>query len=199
MVVNTEKESIDNNRKHDNVLKCLRLHYSKTLESETIYWLNWNDFCVGVYEQSLNFDPLLLLMTKIIRSLPLLNLLIEFIDDDRDKQIHDKECRHENVEYVEETDGGEVLLPRRLIISNCINGRKHHIRPHFERGNFKECHHRNEDVIVAVEWLNPYPLHLLRLNDHTRQIFMRQRIRLIPHICILQRLFAYRLHISKSV
>ena len=97
MVVNTEEESIDNNGKHDNVLKCLRLHYSKTLKSETIYWLNWNDFCVGVYEKSLNFDPLLLLMTKIIRSLPLLNLLIEFINDDRDKQVHDKECRHENV------------------------------------------------------------------------------------------------------
>jgi hypothetical protein len=50
MVIDTKEECIDNNGEHDEVLEGLRLHYTETLESEAVNWLDWNNLGVCMYK-----------------------------------------------------------------------------------------------------------------------------------------------------
>lgn len=109
MVINTQEHSVNDNSKHHKILEGLRLYYSETLKPKTIDRLHWNNFWISVHQESLYFDPLLLLVAEVITSLPLLNLLVEFINDNRNKQVHDEESCHENVHYVEQTSGGSMF------------------------------------------------------------------------------------------
>ena len=83
-----------------------------------------------MYKESLDLDPLLLLITEIVRSLSLLNLLVEFIDDNRNEQVHNEEGRHENVHDEDERDRVRVVQLWRLVVAYAINRLVHHARPH---------------------------------------------------------------------
>jgi hypothetical protein len=77
------------------------LHDLKALKSETVNWLNWNNFGLSVHKQSLNFDPLLLLFCKIVGALSFLDFIIELINNNRNEQIHDEESGKEDVNDVQ--------------------------------------------------------------------------------------------------
>ena len=49
-------------------------------------------------KKSLDLDPLFLLFCEIMRSLSLFNFTYEFINDNRDEQIHDEESSDENID-----------------------------------------------------------------------------------------------------
>ena len=74
-------------------------------------------------------------------TLSLLNFFIEFIDNDGNEQVHNEECRHENID--DENDGYTQILHvlHPLVNSDTIDGIKHHVRPHFECRDLEECNH----------------------------------------------------------
>ena len=80
------------------------MHYSEALKSKAVDWLDWNDLWIGVHKKSLKLYPFFLLITEVIGTLPLLNLFVELIDDNRDEQVHNEEGNCENVDDVEQTD-----------------------------------------------------------------------------------------------
>ena len=80
------------------------MDHSETLEAEAVDWLHRNNFGVRVNQQPLDLYPLLLFIAEVVGALPFLDLLIKFIDDNRDEQVHNEEGRDENVNDVEQTD-----------------------------------------------------------------------------------------------
>lgn len=98
MVIDAEEKGVDHDCQHNNVLEGLRLYYFEALKSETIDWLHWNDLWVGMYQKSLNFDPFLLLFCEIMCTLSFLDFFVKLVDNDRNEQVHDKECGEENID-----------------------------------------------------------------------------------------------------
>jgi len=74
------------------------LHDFEALKSETVDWFNWNNFRVRMNKKSLDLNPLFLLFCEIMRSLSLFNFTYEFINDNRNEQIHDEESSDENID-----------------------------------------------------------------------------------------------------
>ena len=97
-MIDTQEQRVNNNSCHNKIFKCLRLDNLETLHSEAIDRFDWNNFRISLKKYSLNLDPFLLFITEIVSTLSLLDLLVKLIDNNRDEQIHDKECCDENVQ-----------------------------------------------------------------------------------------------------
>ena len=97
MVIYTKEECVEYNGDHDHVLKCLWLYNTEALQSEDIDWLNWNKLWISHHKQSHDLNPFFLGVSEISRALPLLNLFIELIDNDRNEQVNNEEGDNENV------------------------------------------------------------------------------------------------------
>ena len=132
VVIDTQEDCVDDNGSHDNIFEGLRLYYFEALESEAVNWLYWNNFRVGVNKQSLNFDPLFLLIGKIVCTLSLLNFLVEFIDDNGNEQVHDEEGGEENEEDKDDGDQLVVSFNWYVIESYTVDSVIHHSWPHFK-------------------------------------------------------------------
>jgi hypothetical protein len=96
MVVDAQEDSIDQNSTHDGVVEQLRLDHLKDMKSEIVYRLNWNDLWRSEDQQSLDLDPLLLLFREIVRALPLLDFLVELVNNDRNEEVHNEETCQED-------------------------------------------------------------------------------------------------------
>ena len=81
-------------------------------------------------KEPLDLDPLLLLLSKVVRALPLLDLVVELVNDNRDEQVHNEESSEEDVDNIQQGDWGSVLVDADVIISNTIHCIEHHIWPH---------------------------------------------------------------------
>ena len=64
--------------------------------SKTGYWFDRDDLWAKEGEKSLDLDPLLLLFSEVGGTLPFLDLFIEFIDNNRNEQVHNEEGCNEN-------------------------------------------------------------------------------------------------------
>ena len=100
MIVNTQEKSINYDSEHNQILKSLGLYNSEALQSEAVDWFNWNNLGICMHKKSLNLYPFFLFITKIITTLSLLDLLIELVYDNRNKQVHNEESRYENVNNI---------------------------------------------------------------------------------------------------
>ena len=83
-------------------------------------------------KKSLDLHPFLLLICEIVRTLPLLDFIIELINNNRNKQIHNEECRKEDVYYIQQSNWRPVLMNSNVILCHTILSVKHHIRPHLQ-------------------------------------------------------------------
>jgi hypothetical protein len=101
IVIDTQEHGVDHNSSHDKIFECLRLNNFEALKSQTVNWLNWNNLWVGVHQQSLDLDPFFLFFSKVMSSLSLLDFFIELINNNGNKQVHDKECGQENEDDVD--------------------------------------------------------------------------------------------------
>lgn len=101
-MINTEEECVDDNGQHDNIFKRLRLDNLEALQPETIDWFNWNNLWLCMDKKSLNLNPFLLFFSEIISTLSLLDFLIELLDNNGYKQVHDEERSEENVQNEED-------------------------------------------------------------------------------------------------
>jgi len=99
-MIDAQEHRIHHNGCHDEVLKYLRLHNAEVLESEAIDGLNWDNFRVGVNEESLNLDPFLLLFSEVVSSLSLFDFFIELVNNDGNEEVHDEEGSQENKDDV---------------------------------------------------------------------------------------------------
>jgi hypothetical protein len=108
------------------------LHNFKALQPEAVDWLNRDDLRVSVDEQSLDLNPFLLLICEVVRSLSLLDLFIELVDDNRDEQVHNEESGEENEDDKDDRDPFFGMLLRNKVHVNTIDGSVHHSRPHFQ-------------------------------------------------------------------
>ena len=91
MVINTQEECVYENGNHNEVLKSLRLNSSEALQSEAINRLYWYDLWVRVYKKSLNLYPFFLFVREVITTLSFFDLLVELVNNNRNKQVHDEE------------------------------------------------------------------------------------------------------------
>tara|TARA_B110001450_G_C17618459_1_gene480209 strand:+ start:1187 stop:1522 length:336 start_codon:yes stop_codon:yes gene_type:complete len=110
----------------------LRLNNFEALESQTVNWLNWNNLWVGVHKQSLDLYPFFLFFSEVMSSLPLLDFFIELINNNGNKQVHNKESGQENKDDVDQSNWRIMLNNLNLIVTNLINSLEHHSWPHFE-------------------------------------------------------------------
>ena len=124
-----------------------------------------------MHQQSLNLYPFFLLVCEIISTLSFLDFFIEFVNDNRDEQVHDEESSEENV--YDEYQRNELIIVqfRHVVDLSAINSRIHHVRPHFKSCDFKKGHHGIQDVVVTVEW--KLPLHLLGFRSYGLVKFIR--------------------------
>jgi len=76
-----------------------------------------------------------------VSSLSLLNFFIELIDNNGYKQVHNEECRQENID--DENNGHTQVLHilHPLVNSDTIDGIEHVVGPHFECRDLEECNH----------------------------------------------------------
>ena len=72
------------------------MDHLEALKSEAIDGLDRNDLRIGVHQQSLDLDPLLLLLCEVMGSLSLLDFFIELVDDNGNEEIHDEEGSQED-------------------------------------------------------------------------------------------------------
>lgn len=117
------------------------MHDFETLQSEAVNRFNGDDLGVSMNKEPLDFYPFLLLVGKIIGALPFLNLLIEFVDNNGNEKIHDKESGEEDEENENNCNSAIVFAHGYVIELYTINCVIHHSRPHFQRRNFEEGHH----------------------------------------------------------
>jgi hypothetical protein len=114
-VVDAHEEGVEHDRQHDHILKELRLHDHEALVPKPVHWLHRNNPRVRVQKQTIDLHPFFLLRGKHVRSLPLLDLLIEFVNDNRYEKIENEEGCKEDENHI---DGGNplpVLLLRDLV------------------------------------------------------------------------------------
>jgi len=78
------------------------LHQFKACQSETVGRNNWDDLWVESDEESLDLNPFLLLLSKVVTPCPLFDFFIELFNDDRNEEIHDEEAGKENENDVDD-------------------------------------------------------------------------------------------------
>jgi hypothetical protein len=132
IVIDTQENCVHDNGCHNNVLESLRLHHFEALESEAVDWLYRNNLWICVHKQSLNFDPFLLLIGKVVGTLSLLDFFVELIDDNGNEQVHDEEGGEENEEDEDDGDHLVVVGNGHVIESYAVDSVIHHAWPHFE-------------------------------------------------------------------
>jgi len=84
-----------------------------------------------VNEKPLDLDPFLLLICEIVGPLSLLDFVIELINNNGNKQIHDEECGEEDVDYIQQSNCWLVLMNSNVVIFHTVLSVEHHVRPHF--------------------------------------------------------------------
>ena len=82
-------------------------------------------------KKSLNLDPFLLFFSEIISTLSLLDFLIELLDNNGYKQVHDEERSEENVQNEKDGYPLTITFNRNMIQCETIDSVIHHIWPHF--------------------------------------------------------------------
>jgi hypothetical protein len=91
-----------------------------------------------MHQESLNFNPFFLLISEVVSSLSLFDLLVELINDNRNEKIHDEECGEENVQnkYDSYLDG--MIFLHHFVWLDSINGIEHVIWPHLQSRDFEK-------------------------------------------------------------
>jgi len=102
------------------------------LQSQTVDWLYRDDLWVGVHQQSLDFNPLFLLVSEVVGSLSLFDLLVELVHDNRDEKIHDEESGEEDVHYKNGCSLDGVIFFHDFVLADGIDCVEHIIRPHLK-------------------------------------------------------------------
>ena len=81
-VVNAKTQGIDEDCSQYQVFEHVSLHQFKACQSETVGRNNWDDLWVESDEESLDLNPFLLLLSKVVTPCPLFDFFIELFNDD---------------------------------------------------------------------------------------------------------------------
>jgi len=83
-------------------------------------------------EQSLDLDPLFLLLCEVVGTLPLLDLVVKLVNNNRNEQVHDEECGEENVNDEYHRIFRSVFSYHFLVQADAVDRVVHDIRPHLK-------------------------------------------------------------------
>ena len=180
-----EENGVDNNGDHYEIFKQRGLDDFEAVAAQTVDRADRDLLRVRVHEQALDLDPFLLLVGEVLLALALLELFVEFVNNDGNEQVHYEEGGNEDKGYVDHRVADLVVRLPGLVDTDAVHRHEHHVRPHLQRRDLEECQHRTKDIVVIVERLLPEPIPLFICEFALLVVFERfiDRVRVTLRLC----------------